>query len=70
MAQCVFGSIVKVAGGNVGVELVVLEDMNVKLGKKVNMCVEEVVVGKVKVKLGLKVKLGKNVKDGVIWGET
>ena len=46
-------------------KVVALEDMKVKLGKKVNKCVEEVVVGKMKVKLGLKVKLGKNVKDGV-----
>ena len=41
-----------------------------KLGKKVNMCVEEAVVGNVKVKLGLKVKLGRKVKVGVIMGET
>ena len=48
---------IAVAGGRVGVEPVVVGKMNVKLGWKVNMCVDEVAVAKVNVKLGRKVKL-------------
>ena len=40
------------AGGNVGVEPVVVGKMNVKLGINVNMCVDEAAVVKLKVKLG------------------
>jgi hypothetical protein len=44
-------------------ELVMLEDVNVKLGK---ISVEEDNVGKIKVKVGV----GRNVKDGRIWDGT
>ena len=59
-----------VAGGNVGLELVVLVKIHEKVGKNVKRCVDEPVVEIVKVKLGKRVKLGKNVKVGVISGET
>jgi len=48
----------------VGMVLVPVK-MNVKLGKNVNMLVDDVTVMNVKVKLGWKVKLGKKVKVGL-----
>ena len=63
--QSVCCSTVEVAGGSVGMELVVVGKMNVKLGMNVNICVDEVMVGNVKVKLGRKVRLGKKVKVGL-----
>ena len=51
-AQSVCCRTVEVAGGNVGVEPVVVGKTKVKLGINVNMCVDEGAVVRLKVKLG------------------
>ena len=56
-AQSVCCITVKVAGGNVGVEPVVVGKTIVKVGWNVNMCVDEVTVANVNVRLGWKVRL-------------